>query len=59
MSLDSGAVDETSPTPFAALMALGFLIGVAGHLYKSPATIAVGIGLATLAPAIAFWVYLS
>jgi hypothetical protein len=38
-------VDETSPTPFVVLMALGFLIGCAGHLYKSPATIAVGIAM--------------
>ena len=42
-------VDETSPTPFVALMALGFLIGCAGHLYKSPATVAVGIAIAFLA----------
>jgi hypothetical protein len=52
-------VDETSPTPFAALMALGFLIGCAGHLYKSPATIAIGIAIAFAATAIAFVVYLS
>ena len=55
----SPAVDETSPTPFAALMALGFLIGCAGHLYKSPTTVAVGIAIAFLATAIAFGVYLT
>jgi hypothetical protein len=52
------AMDETSPTPFAALMALGFLIGCAGHLYKSPATVAVGIAIAFAATAVAFVVYL-
>ena len=34
-----------SPVPFIALMALGFLVGVAGHVYKSRATVATGIGL--------------
>jgi hypothetical protein len=52
-------VNETSPTPFAALMALGFLIGCAGHLYKSPATVAVGIAIAFVATAVAFTVYLT
>ena len=52
-------MDETSPTPFIALMALGFLIGCAGHLYKSPATIAVGIAIAFLATASAYAIYLT
>ena len=52
-------MEETSPTPFAALMALGFLIGCAGHLYKSPAMVAVGIAIAFVATAVAFTVYLS
>jgi hypothetical protein len=38
-----------SPAPFIALMALGFLIGVAGHVYKSRPVIATGIGLIFLA----------
>ena len=42
-------MEETSPTPFLALMVLGFLIGCAGHLYKSPTTIAVGIGMVLVA----------
>ena len=33
----------------AVLMGLGFLVGAAGHLYKSPAMVAVGIGLIFLA----------
>ena len=40
---------DESPLPFAALMGLGFLVGVAGHLYKSPAMVAVGIFLIFLA----------
>jgi hypothetical protein len=53
------AAFEPSPLPFAALMGLGFLVGAAGHLYKSPATVAVGIGivfLATLLVPLAFYV---
>ncbi len=52
-------MDETSPTPFMALMVLGFLIGCAGHLYKSPVTIAIGIAIAFLATAAAYAVYLT
>ena len=51
-------MEETSPTPFVLLMAFGFLIGCAGHLYKSSATIAVGIAIAFLATAAAYAVYL-
>ena len=52
-------MDETSPTPFVALMVLGFLIGCAGHLYKSPPTVGVGIAIAFLATAAAYAVYLT
>ena len=38
-----------SPAPFVALMALGFLVGVAGHVYRSNAVIATGIGLIFIA----------
>jgi uncharacterized membrane protein YccC len=41
-------VEDTQPF-LAVLMALGFLVGAAGHLYKSRATVAVGIGLIFLA----------
>jgi hypothetical protein len=34
-----------SPLPFIALMAVGFLIGVGGHVYRSRAAVATGIGL--------------
>ncbi len=38
-------VFDPSPMPFIALMALGFLIGVGGHVYRSRLAIATGIGL--------------
>ncbi|MGH2947600.1 MAG: hypothetical protein ACRDPC_15350 [Solirubrobacteraceae bacterium] len=40
---------DPSPLPFIALMALGFLVGAAGHLYGSKAAIAAGIGMIFLA----------
>jgi hypothetical protein len=51
-------VDETSPVPFAALMVFGFLLGCAGHLYKSPAMVAAGIAIAFLATVGAYATYL-
>jgi purine-cytosine permease-like protein len=38
-----------SPVPFILLMVLGFLVGAAGHAYKSPAAVATGIGLIFIA----------
>jgi hypothetical protein len=38
-----------SPVPFVALMAVGFLVGVTGHLYRSRPLIATGIGLIFIA----------
>jgi hypothetical protein len=52
VSLGSGTV-VLDPLPFIALMGLGFVIGVAGHIYKSRTAIAAGIGIifvATLLP---------
>jgi hypothetical protein len=40
---------DASPLPFAALMGLGFLVGIAGHVYKSPALVGVGIFMIFLA----------
>ena len=34
-----------SPYPFIGLMALGFLVGTIGHVYKSKGLIATGIGM--------------
>jgi hypothetical protein len=38
-----------SPLPFIVLMAIGFLVGVTGHVYKSTPVIATGIGLVFVA----------
>jgi hypothetical protein len=38
-----------SPVPFVALMAVGFVVGVAGHIYGSRPLIASGIGLIFIA----------
>ena len=34
-----------SPVPFVVLMALGFVVGLTGHVYRSRPLIATGIGL--------------
>jgi hypothetical protein len=38
-----------SPVPFIALMALGFVVGVTGHVYRSRPLVATGIGLIFIA----------
>ena len=35
----------TDPRPFVAMMLVGFVIGVVGHLTRSRALVALGIGL--------------
>ena len=39
------AAFEPSPLPFIALMGFGFVVGVAGHVYKSRTAVATGIGM--------------
>jgi hypothetical protein len=41
------AVDP-NPLPLAALVVLGFLVGIGGHLYRSKTAILTGIGLILL-----------
>ncbi len=43
------AAFSPSPVPFIVLMALGFVIGVGGHIYKSRPVIVTGIGLIFIA----------
>jgi hypothetical protein len=43
------AAFDPSPVPFIVLMALGFLVGVGGHVYRSRAAVATGIGLIFIA----------
>jgi biotin transporter BioY len=39
---------QHDPLPLAALVVLGFLVGIAGHLYGSKTAIITGIGLIML-----------
>ena len=39
---------QPNPLPLAALVILGFLVGIAGHLYRSNAAIIAGIALVVL-----------
>ena len=34
-----------SPVPFIVLMAIGFVVGVTGHVYSSRPMVATGIGM--------------
>ncbi len=43
------AAFNPSPTPFVVLMAVGFILGAVGHVYKSKTLIATGIGLIFMA----------
>jgi hypothetical protein len=36
-------------SPYLAMMIMGFVLGTLGHLYKSKAVVAIGIGLIFLA----------
>ena len=36
---------DPDPLPFIALLGLGFVIGVAGHVYQSRTVVATGIGM--------------
>ena len=53
------ALSENNPVPLIIVMLLGFLVGTAGHVYKSKTTVATGIALIFLAtivlPAIIFF----
>lgn len=50
----------TDPLPFALLMLAGFLVGTAGHIYKSKVVIVLGISMIFLATfALPLGVYLS
>jgi hypothetical protein len=47
------------PLPFIALMGLGFVIGGAGHIYKSRVAIAAGIGIIFVATLLPLGLYVS
>jgi hypothetical protein len=39
------ALVDPDPLPFIALMGVGFVVGVAGHIYRSRTAVAAGIGM--------------
>jgi hypothetical protein len=41
----AAVINDASPLPALVLIGLGFLVGVGGHLARSKAAIATGIGL--------------
>ena len=43
------AAFSPSPVPFIVLMAIGFVVGIAGHLYGSRPVVATGIGMIFIA----------
>lgn len=44
-ALETLAAFTPSPAPFVILLVVGFLVGAGGHLVKSNAMIAIGIGI--------------
>ncbi len=40
---------DPEPLPFIALMLLGFVVGIGGHIYRSKVAIALGIAMIFLA----------
>jgi len=43
------AATASSPWPYIALMLAGFAVGIAGHVIRSKATVATGIGMIFIA----------
>jgi hypothetical protein len=43
------AAFDPSPAPFIALMAVGFLVGAVGHVYRNQTLVAIGIALIFMA----------
>jgi hypothetical protein len=49
LNLDTGPFDQLSPRAYIALMGIGFLVGVSGHVVKSKSLVAAGILMVFLA----------
>ena len=49
LNLDTGPFNNLSPRAYIALMGLGFVVGVAGHVVKSKTLVAAGILMIFLA----------
>jgi hypothetical protein len=43
------AVFDPNPAPFIALMAIGFLVGTLGHVYRNHTAVGIGIALVFMA----------
>jgi hypothetical protein len=49
VNLDTGPFNDFSPPAYIALMGIGFVVGVAGHVVRSKTMIAAGILMIFLA----------
>ena len=49
LNLDTGPFNNLSPRAYIALMGLGFVVGVSGHVVKSKTLVAAGILMIFLA----------
>ena len=49
LNLDTGPFNDLSPRAYIALMGLGFVVGVAGHVVRSKTLVAAGILMIFLA----------
>jgi hypothetical protein len=49
LNLDSGPFNDLSPRAYIALMGIGFVVGVAGHVVRSKTMVAAGILMIFLA----------
>jgi hypothetical protein len=49
LNIDTGPFDELSPRAYIALMGIGFVVGVSGHVVRSRVLIAAGLLMIFLA----------
>jgi hypothetical protein len=49
LNLDTGPFNDLSPRAYIALMGIGFVVGVAGHVVRSKTMVAAGILMVFLA----------
>jgi len=49
LNLDTGPFDQLSPKAYIALMGIGFVVGVSGHVVRSKPLVAAGILMIFLA----------
>ena len=49
LNLDTGPFNDLSPRVYIALMGVGFIVGVAGHVVKSKTMVAAGVLIIFLA----------